>query len=209
MKQIMLIALLLICGAMQLSAQDYNLSFVMNRLWCDQTTEMGEDEIYLRVIVKTSSGAYLNTRQPSEHWNMNDGNDPRNVDGVTLLRTHLNAGESGTIIVIVCEEDGGGSEQWQQLGETILSACDHPYCIAAQQISYWTRQLGLTIHDTDDYIGSFSINFGFDNNGKFWWERQNLERYCSEEKWGETGTKIRLCGDGADYTGWFSFGNGN
>ena len=184
-----------------------NVNFVMSRLWCDQTTEAGEDEIYLKVIAKMSNGGTLNNQQPNDHWDMNDGNEPRNVDNTTLLITPLKAGESGTIIVIVCEQDGGGSEKWQKIGEAVLSVCDDPRCIAAQQISYWSRKLGLTIQDTDDYIGSFTIDFGFNNDGSFWSKRGNLERYCSEEKWGDNGFKIQLCGDGSNYTGWFSFGS--
>lgn len=208
MKTNLLLSILLLFVCFNSKAQ-YNLSFVMSRLWCDQTTEAGEDEIYFRVIAKMSNGAYLNIRQPSSHWNMNDGNEPRNVDNVTLLRTNLASGESGIITVIICEEDGGGSEQWQILGEKLLSFCDDPYCVAAQQVSYWLRKFGLTIQDSDDYIGSFSIAFGFNQNGSFWCNRQNLEQYCSEEKWGMYGYKIQLCGDGSNYTGWYYFGNGN
>lgn len=180
----------------------------MTRLWCDQTTEHGEDEIYLKIIAKISNGGSLNNQQPNGHWDMNDGNEPRSVENVTLLRTHMDAGDSGTIIVIICEQDGGGSEKWQKIGEAVLSTCDDPRCIAAQQVSYWSRKLGLTIQDTDDYIGSFTIDFGYNRDGSFWWKQGNLERYCSSKKWGDTGVEIQLCGDGSNYTGWFYFGNG-
>jgi hypothetical protein len=101
------------------------------------------------------------------------------------------------------------SGQWKKLGDAMLASCDQPGCIASQQVLPWAQKIGLTVQNTDDYIGSFSLDFGYDDKGVFWWKRGNLEKYCAEEKWETVGTKIQLCGDESSYTGWFYFGNGN
>ncbi len=203
MKKIFLLLFLLLP---LFSTAQYNISFHMEQLWCDQTTEAGEDEIYLHVVYRGSDGSYLNSIFGP--WDMNDGNEPRSVDKWVLLRTNLTTGQYGTITVSIMEQDGGDLNQWKKVGDKILATCNHPKCLVAQQVSNWVEQSGFNIIDSDDYIGSFSITFGYDQYGKFYFNRENLERYYKEEPWGSTGLRLFFSGDGSNYNGYFYFGNG-
>lgn len=148
----------------------------MDNLWCNQTTEAGEDEIYLIVTWHSSGGQYGSFRVPNGHWDLNDGNEPRQVSRFDLWSGAINPGETVDISVFILEEDNGSSDQIVAKAQQVMSvlgpaACatvpaSCPYAAAISQVIDFISNLPIHIQDSDDYIGSFSMTVtrGLDGN---------------------------------------------
>jgi hypothetical protein len=110
--------------------------FTMDNIWCNKTTEAGEDEVYLLVNYQYRDGRNGTYRIPNRsHWDLNDDNNPRQVSRVDLFSDFLNFGESVDLNVFIMEEDCGGNNGQ---GNIIVSP-------------------QILNQGSDDYIGSFSV----------------------------------------------------
>ncbi len=129
-------------------------------LWCDATTEHGQDEIYYIIAAKLSNGTTITNRLPGPtgHWDINDGKPPRNINDVLLQPVSLLPGESASILVTIMEEDGGTSKTWQEIATGLLVLIPDPTGIseAAAGVLEFLGQF-LIIQDPDDFIGSYQI----------------------------------------------------
>jgi hypothetical protein len=134
---------------------------------CMDTTEAGEDEVYLLVMGKSSSGGSFSSRRPADkpheeagHINMNDGDDDANkhVNGWIPFQGDLLDGESVAVDVLLMEEDGGTSKPWQELAAAVVGSSENPYAVAAASILEIATKLGFNfVNDDDDFLGAFSV----------------------------------------------------
>jgi hypothetical protein len=210
-KNILLFGVLISISLTLFSQNDYKYKLQMRQLLCNHTTEAGEDEVYILVFGKTSDGSYWNFRMPnsSDHWDLNDGNDPREVTNWDLASsdTHLNIGEYATFNIYIMEEDGGNLMQILDYGKQIIKNCPDPRCLAATNIIQAAQNSGFNIYDTDDYIGSFSVTLSRTQTG-YSCEFKNFDRVAGTAGWSNNGNceeQITFLGDGSSYIGTFSF----
>jgi hypothetical protein len=134
---------------------------------CMDTTEAGEDEVYIILIGKTSDGRVVQARLPADmpheeagHWNMNDGDDDNNkhINGIRLATADLASGQSIAWDVLLMEEDGGTSARWQELASAILKETGDPYALAAAGILDFMKKVGFKIvDDKDEFLGAWSV----------------------------------------------------
>jgi len=206
-----LVAILCI-GLMPLStiAQGFSYQLTMRQLLCNQTTELGEDEVYMIVNGQTSAGERWNLRLPNEHWDLNNTQEPRQVNDWILAQSarKLNIGESAVLNVVIMEEDDGriGNEILNQ-GAKILSSCaaSSPFCALGAGALAVGQALGIG-RNTDDYIGSFTVILTRTQYG-MQTQFSNYDR-CRAVNVGinyPQGQLIQFIGDGSNYTGLFQF----
>jgi hypothetical protein len=182
------------------------------RFRCEETTENGEDEIYMLVIRTTSEGGYSVARLPGlvEHWDLNDGKEPREVGETTLHKIDLDNHERANIYVVVMEEDGGMPGDWiQRVGNALNVNGEEGGMVQVIGKALWAiggifNLFGLA-QDTDDYIGSFAVQFE-NRNGSLdgWhWERGDHATTEADISGIQHSCKISFNGDGSHYFGEF------
>lgn len=205
MKTLSALLIFTLCFISAANAQGFRL--VMRQLLCNKTTESGEDEVYIIVAGKTSNGSYWNFRMPgpNNHWDLNDGNSPRDVTDWELAASALplNVGESAALNIYIMEEDGGSLGQILDVAKKVIDQCPDPRCLAASNVIQTANSVGLPT-DTDDYIGSFSVVIYRTPSG-YSCEWMNLTR-CGKVGWSNGGgceEQINFSGDGSAYVGTF------
>ena len=192
----------------------------MRQICCDKTTEAGADEVYFIIAGRSNTGRELFARLPgpSDHRDMNDGDqgtkpysgysgDAHCVANGSLFND-IRDGETWNFAVLVMEEDGGTSRDYQSLASQALKMIDHPIAQAAGHILGVLTKLGLFFNDTDDYIGSFGVQ-ATNHGGAITTEWRNGDRVVlSQNDPDAPGDpnrhEFRMNGDGSNYVGWFS-----
>lgn len=176
----------------------------MQGLCCDNTTEYGEDEIYIIVVGKYSNGDTFGYRLPGEttHWDMNDGGDKHCISNVDLATFDLNEGESISIVISIMEEDGGNPQKYTNIVAGILGSTTNPYGIAAGTI---ISIIGNVLpHDSDDWIGTFACQISRQGNDlAVDWRPVNRVSGVINEIHGHNTCEFRMNGDGSNYVGWY------
>lgn len=185
-----------------------------NWLWCDKTTEEGEDEIYFITNYRYSNG--ISNQAMLGDWNMNDGNQPRQIGNFWLWQGQLPEGTSVDITVFVMERDGGGSQQILGQARTVMNtltpvACEAfppscPYAAAITGVVNFCASLPsfLQIQDTDDYIGSFTIRLSCFNH-TLYTQGYNADRAVDFHGYPQNDYNLRsiydgrFTGDGSNY----------
>ena len=172
-----LISLSLLMLASAASAQ--HVVLYLNSLWCDKTTEAGEDEVYFVTIFKYNIQNGNHGQYTQGPWNINDGKQPRSIGGINLFDGVVYPNTSVDITILIMEQDGGGSAQVIDRANQILQvaapvACEAfppscPYASAIAGIVQFAASLpdflkGI-IQDTDDYIGSVTVRLSADATG--------------------------------------------
>lgn len=223
-----LIALSVTCLAA--NAQPKAVELKLRDIACGKTTEAGADEVFLLIFGTASDGRAYGERYPGNypdtpagHWDMNDDTrlgrnkptgDSHVIGDKTLFRGTLAPGESWNLAVAIMEEDGGNTLMSQALASEVLARTGNPFAIAAGALLGLLSSIGAYITDTDDYIGSFSVQVA-NNNGNIsqTWrpidrvlEHQNSESRCCRQDPACCGDRIHefmFVGDGSKYHGWF------
>jgi len=164
-----------------ISQTNRNLKVVLNlqRLICHDTTERGEDEVYIVVGVKHYNGPTGQFRRPADmphnnagYWSMNDGERSNSQFGpYGIDELDVASGHKATLFVTIMEEDGGRPDDWTSRASNILAKVPEK---RAQAISEALKDISnifklFDIKDTDDVIGSFAVNVENDN-GKLKYE---------------------------------------
>ena len=179
------------------------------RFRCEQTTEAGEDEVYMIVVRTTSEGGYTTYRLPTAngHWDLNDGDEPREVGHTTIHQIDLDNHEKANIYVVIMEEDGGLPGNWAEEVGGALAAIPNVYTqaigVGLQAIGGVFNEFGVI--DTDDYIGSFGVQFE-NRNGSLdgWhWERGDHAVTDADIPGLDHSCRISFNGDGSHYVGEF------
>jgi hypothetical protein len=141
----------------------------LRQFCCDKTTEAGADEVYLIVTGRSSNGYELNVRKPGTnlHWDMNDGDQGNDRDKVAqdshcitdrpVATLDIAEGETWNINIALCEEDGGTSQDYQQIASQLLIKIGDPFSVSAGVFLNALTQLGLFIRDTDDWMGMIGV----------------------------------------------------
>jgi hypothetical protein len=211
------IAILIMVTFSLTSAQTVRLG--MRQICCDKTTEAGADEVYILVYGRRSDGqATFEQRLPGPgmHWDMNDGDQPTdNPNGDAHCRTNKNlftgeipAGQSWDVVVLVMEEDGGTSAQWQRAASSAAIKSGNPYAIAAGSIlAVYTSLFGAIINDTDDYIGSFAAHITNDCGSIHvdWRPIDRVAHMIPDPNYPGNANRreFRMNGDGSNHVGWY------
>ena len=189
-------------AAMPPAATQQTVSFAMPYLESFKTTEAGEDEIYLVVSGKWHSGNSFTYRSPNEsgHWNLNDREGDPPVLNQTLLNIPMRDGDVVDFVVVVMEEDGGSVGGWAGLASTALGFLDP----TAGSIAAALGRL-LNFHDSDDVIGSFSVQIEKSGGQAFakFTPRDRAYNYADPSAF-YTKYRIDMNGDGSDYVSLFS-----
>ncbi len=200
-----------IFGVFSFAQQSATLKII--HLECHKTTERSEDEVYFIISGKTNRGKNIIERVPGynhgDHWDMNDGKKDanRNIRNRQVFTMNLDSGEIVQLNVLMMEEDGGTSKEWQQLAGAILIKIPDPTgtCQTIGSISLIISPF-LNFKDRDDFIGSFAVTIqnkdgvlitqwaGLDQVEKF---QSNWENHCN---W----FWLMMNGDGAYYGAVFS-----
>jgi hypothetical protein len=191
----------------------------MRQFCCDKTTEAGADEVYILAYGRRSDGQATFEQRvpgPSQHWDMNDGDQPTdNPDGDAHCRTNktlftgeIGPGQSWDLTVLVMEEDGGNSAQWQRAASTAAIRSGNPFAVAGGAIlAVYTELFGGIVNDTDDYIGSFAVHITNDNNNirVDWKPLDRVDHMIPDPNDGGNPNRreFRMNGDGTNYVGWY------
>ena len=181
------------------------------RFRCEKTTEAGQDEIYMLVVRTTSEGGYTTYRLPTPngHWDLNDGEEPREVGYTCIHQIDLDNNEKANIYVVIMEEDNGLPGDWiQKVGDALNANGEEGGLVQVIGTALWA--IGgifnvFGIQDTDDYIGSFGVEFE-NRNGSLdgWhWERGDHAVTSADIPGLEHSCKISFNGDGSHYFGEF------
>jgi hypothetical protein len=203
--------------ALTIPAHGSSLGFRM--LCCDKTTEKGADEVYIVLIGKSNTGRNIVSRLPNAngHWNMNDGSQgskpASGYDGDAhcisdgVLFADIRDGETWNFAVMIMEEDGGTTKDYQKFASEILKQVDDPYLKAGGVVLDLLTRLGLWATDTDDYIGSFGVqvtNKGGQINVT-WRDAERISRSTPDPDAPNDPKRheFRFNGDGSNYVGWF------
>lgn len=168
-------------------------------LWCDQTSESGEDEIYIKIKRRWSKGTtgeehipYVpkNVSYPYNPWGpfasapgewyFNEDDDKKqNVNNISLANFSLNSGESMEVEVEIWEHDTP---------------------------STFTIFIEIPIPDAHDLIGSFAVTITNDGGviNTLWRAGQNVSEQIPEDRTGggPGSYGFRFTGDGSNYYGW-------
>jgi hypothetical protein len=188
-------------GAAPAAATQQTVSFGMPYLECFQTTEAGEDEIYLVVSGKWHTGSSFSYRFPNEsgHWSLNDREGDPPVRNQTLLNLPMRDGDVVDLVVVVMEEDGGSVGGWAALASTALGFLDPTAGSIAAALGR------LLPHDSDDVIGTFSVHIEQSGGQAFakFTPRDRTYNYSDPSAF-YTKYRIDMNGDGSDYVSLFS-----
>jgi len=155
-------------------------------IWCGHTTESGEDEIYLLVSWKNSTGSTRSFRWPdaSGHLDMNDNGPKQNRDGINIMlwEGDLTDGDTVVVYTAVMEEDGGvPGDLLQTIGGGVASVGGgNPITdVAGGVLAGVGSLLDLAnIQDTDDFPGSFAVQL-HNSNGHLEQSWKAVERCTS------------------------------
>lgn len=206
------------CAILPQTAKAAQLGF--REFCCDNTTEHGADEVYMVIVGTADSGRKIVARLPGEqsHWDMNDGDQGKKpaagyggdarciTDGV--LFNDIKEGEEWQFVVLMMEEDGGTSRDYQSLASQIAQQVPNPYVRGGGVVLDVLTNLGLWKTDTDDFMGSAKI-FVAKHNGALHvdWDRGDprceLSQDDPEAKGNTMRHEFRFKGDGSNYVGWF------
>lgn len=182
---------------------------------CEQTTEKSADEVYFLIYARKKGSNHAELiRWPSNHIDMNDGNQPDdNLYGDShcirnrgMYNFQLEDGESYDFLVFVCEEDGGTSKDYQDLAQFILSQNSDPYSIAGSAILKAMKRFNINLQDTDDWMGVFGLTTSCDGGVETTWYAKDgiIENQPDESEVGNRNRrKFRMNHDGSNYVGWF------
>lgn len=187
---------------------------VIRRILCNKTTEAGEDEIFVQFIYRGSDGSYSQGTIPTlpNHVSLNDGRGQRYTDNWNTVQDRFPLGKTGTLIINIFELDGGRLSDYMRIASGALNECGDPKCLAGKKIIDVAQRLNLDIIDSDDFIGSFSLEYGYPTNisgippGRLWKNHRNLDRAVLGESWGEYGYHMKFNGDGSEYEVWVELG---
>lgn len=181
---------------------------------CDKTTESGADEVFIMVIGKRTDGASYGQRFPhaTGHWDVNDGNQPNDnpsgdshcITNKPLFSGELLPGQAWDVIVSLMEEDGGNTKSAQQAAAALAASSGDPYAVAGGALIGLLTAAGVSINDTDDFLGSFVIHIA-NNNGNITHQWKGIDRigHINRDLHGGVGHEYRFNGDGSDYVAWF------
>jgi hypothetical protein len=189
-------------------AQQRAVSFNMPYLESFQTTEAGEDEIYLIVTGRwRSTGETFSYRFPnaSGHWDMNDREGDPPVLNQHLLKLTLNEGDAVDLVVMVMEEDGGTVNEWVDIAASVGGALSKTAGTILGAIS----KLIPTITDTDDFIGAFSVRIeNVDGSIRAQFTPRDRAYNYGDPMLYWKSYRIDMNGDGSDYHSLFSVDDG-
>jgi hypothetical protein len=163
------------------------MKFLWN-MWCDETSESGEDEIYFRVDVHTVvTQSYVVPQQGLLHFN--DHGTKQSHNNIVLADLPLADGEWAVIVVTIWEHDPGFT--W---GIQI-------------DVGGQGTVLDLEFTDDDDLIGGFSvqIDMGKEAVAKTAWRPGvyvSAEVPEDQTGGGPGSYGFRFRGDGSNYFGW-------
>lgn len=177
--------------------------FSMPYLESFQTTEHGEDEVYLIVAGKRSDGGSFQYRFPngSDHWDLNDGEGDPPVRNQTLINfNNFDPGDSADLVVTVMEEDGGVAGGWISLGSAVVGAINKPAGAIISTIGQF-----LNFGDSDDVIGVFSVHIE-NINGDVFTSIKPIDRVYDISDPGKYWItfNVNMNGDGSKYKSQFS-----
>ena len=179
------------------------------KLVCRKTTEAGQDELYILVIRTTSEGGYAAYRLPAPegHWDIKDNGEQTWIGNTCIHQIDLDRGEKANIYVRIMEEDGGLPGNWAEEVGGALAAIPNAYTQAIgaglQVIGGVFNQLGVI--DTDDFPGSFGVEFE-NRNGSLdgWhWEAGERAQTAADIPGLDHSCRIDFYGDGSNYFGEF------
>jgi hypothetical protein len=188
----------------------------LNQLECDQTTEYGEDEVYILVAQQSEifgperEGPIVTNKKyrlPSDasHWDMNDGVGDSNhiIYNVDLLSGGVAKRQQVSAVIVVMEEDGGTSKPYQEMLAELLEQTDNPITTTAGYILELLTKFGLYAVDSDDYIGSFAMTMYSDLQGHNLYSRWSpIDRISVSQPRNDIGPnawEFRMNGDGSNY----------
>jgi hypothetical protein len=184
-------------------------------LFCDSTTEAGEDEVVVLVAGILPDGSTFKNRVPSGHWNMNDGEGDENRSipdkNAVLWRGDLPDGATATFTVAFMEIDGGNGQQFGPALDALAKALQQKGGVAglAGLVLGIVSPIVAAIEDSDDYLGSVnvrlthtgdSIRAEFDGNERCSFSHNSDNNHTNS--W-------RLNGDGSNYLAVFRAGRPN
>jgi len=176
--------------------------FGMPYLECFKTTEAGEDEVYLVVSGNWRGGESFQHRFPnaSGHWDLNDREGDPPVKDQNLINFTMNDGDAVDLVVMVMEEDGGTSGGWTSLAGSVIGLVNPKAGSIITTIGKF-----LTIEDSDDFIGAFSVHIQ-NEGGNILAQFKPRDRVSDisdpNEYWIKA--KVVMNGDGSDYSSVFS-----
>jgi len=148
---------------------------VLRHLGCGKTTEQGHDEIYYVLAGQHGDGTKFSFQGPDaiqggdadggSAWDMNDSGDARDRDiNAVLYEGQLAPGQAAKIVLILFERDGTDLGQVVHLAsEAAKSMSTDPYVTVAAKIADLVAK--YIPSNTDDFIGSFSLQI-FNDNGQ-------------------------------------------
>ncbi len=150
----------------------------LNSLFCNKTTEAGEDEVYFLTNYHYNFQNGASGQFQTGPYNMNDGRQPRQIGSFNVFQGQLLPGMSVDITVFIMEQDGGGSaniisQAQSAMNTAVPLVCGGypPACPYAQAIggvvnfaASLPEKLRGLINDTDDFLGSISVRIS-NNNG--------------------------------------------
>ena len=192
------------CGvaAPRAHCQTRNVTFSMPYLECFQTTEAGEDEVYLVISGRWRSGNSFTFRLPnaSGHWDLNDGEGDPPLLSQDLLNLPMREGDAVDFVVMVMEEDGGTVGGWARLAGGALGFIDE----GAGALITFIGSL-LDFQDSDDFIGAVSVHIEM-RNGQPLMQIKPAERVSSnwdtDSYWSRL--PVNMNGDGSSYVATFA-----
>jgi hypothetical protein len=189
---------------------------------CYQTTEDGQDEIYLLITWKTTTGREGNFFKGV--WQTNDtGHQDNNYPMGTILDIFLDPGEIMEVLGTVMEQDDGQPRQYESVGRSILNdirgsnEAIFPYSQnASAEMSDKIKGLlassaqAQRLDNSDDWIGSFSFRVPdvkvnqqpWAGRGIFNWNSApaNTNTYYNDGTTGALLAVFNFGGDGSKYT---------
>jgi hypothetical protein len=139
------------------AAHTRRVSFRMPYLESFQTTEAGEDEVFL-VVAGAWSGnrGTFKYRYPNAtgHWSLNDREGDPPVVNQTLIDFTMSDGDQVDFVVMVLEEDGGTLGGWADLAGGAISVVEPGLGTIFSAVAL----LFGGIEDTDDFLGGMVVH---------------------------------------------------
>jgi hypothetical protein len=197
-----LAALLLNSGTRLQAVSQKQVKISMPYLESFQTTEHGEDEVYLLVSGKWGNGQTFSYRFPDAagHWDLNDGDGDPPVRNQNLLNVGMFDGQVLDLVILMMEEDGGTSKPWVDIASTVASVVLPEASSVLGVITSF-----LNFEDSDDFIGSFSMHIE-QRNGQTLTSFRPMDRvYGSSDPskyW--ISFAVNMNGDGSNYQSQFA-----
>jgi len=179
---------------------------------CDKTTENGEDEVVCLVAGVLPDGSQYKERFPKnkDHWDMNDGKEPRKITDqpVQLWRGEIPDGGTAEFVVTFPEIDGGNGAGFGQALDALGSALVQKGGAAAVAgaVVELAGYIVQGIDDSDDYLGSVRIslkNEGGTIRADFATHERSTYAGHSDNR---TTQMFRLNGDKSNYITYFRAG---